>query len=107
MVNRLDVLRREVAHVSVATTPPAQRIRAVNEFDDVTAQEAQLRGVVGREVEEGVCVVGTLRRKKEKKKKKTDGGRVKESKPLFFYSIYNQQPHKFSLHLIITYLDTV
>lgn len=40
VVNGLDVLRREVAHVSMATAPPAQRVGAVNEFDDVTAQEA-------------------------------------------------------------------
>lgn len=40
LVNRLDILRREVAHVPMATAPPAQRIRAVNEFDDVAAQEA-------------------------------------------------------------------
>lgn len=60
MVNGLDVLRGEVAHVSMATAPPAQRIGAVNEFDDITTQEAQLGGVVGGEVEESVGVMGTL-----------------------------------------------
>lgn len=40
MVNGLDVLRGEVAYVSVAAAPPAQRIGAVHEFDDITSQEA-------------------------------------------------------------------
>lgn len=61
MVNGLDVFRREEAHVSVATSPPAQRIGGVEQLDDIAAEEAQLGGVVRREVEEGVGVVRTLR----------------------------------------------
>lgn len=40
VVKGLDVLRGEVAHMSMAAAPPAQRIGAVNEFNDVAAQEA-------------------------------------------------------------------
>lgn len=60
LVDGLDVLRREVAHVSVATAPPASGVGAVEEFDDVAAQEAQLGGMVRREVEERVGMVGAL-----------------------------------------------
>lgn len=62
MVNELDVFRREEAHVSVATTPPAQRIRAVEHLDDIAAEEAQLVGMVRREVEEGMGVMRALQR---------------------------------------------
>lgn len=60
LVDGLDVLRWEVAHVSVATAPPARGVGAVEEFDDVAAQEAQLGGVVWSEVVESVGVVGAL-----------------------------------------------
>lgn len=40
VVNWLDVLWGEVANVSMATTSPAQGIRAVEEFNDITTQEA-------------------------------------------------------------------
>lgn len=40
LVNGLDVFWGEVAHMSLATTSPAQRIGAVEELDDITAQEA-------------------------------------------------------------------
>lgn len=40
VVNRLDILRGKVAHVSMATAPPAQCVGAVNELDDVSPQEA-------------------------------------------------------------------
>lgn len=60
LVDGLDVLRREVAHVSVATAPPARGVGAVEEFDDVAAKEAQLGGMVRSEVEESVGVVGAL-----------------------------------------------
>lgn len=59
MVDRLHILWGEVAHMSVAAAPPAQRVGAVDEFDDVAAQEAELRGVVGGEVEESVGMMRT------------------------------------------------
>lgn len=62
VMNGLDVFRREEAHVSVATSPPAQRVGAVEQLDDVAAEEAQLGGMVRREVVEGVAVMGTLQR---------------------------------------------
>lgn len=96
LVNRLDILRREEAHVSMATTPPAQRIGAVNEFDDVTTQEAQLRGVVGGEVEEGVCMVGTLWRKRWRENKKVN---MSKSHFLKFYFWSCRKLQQFSLHL--------
>lgn len=46
--------------MSVATAPPARGVRAVEELDDVAAKEAQLGGMVRREVEECVGVVGAL-----------------------------------------------
>lgn len=60
LVDGLDVLRREVAHVSVATAPPARGVGAVEELDDVAAEEAQLGGMVRSEVVESVGVVGAL-----------------------------------------------
>lgn len=62
MVNRLDVFWREEAHVSVATSPPAQRIRAVEQLDDVAVEEAQLGGMVRCKVEKGVGVMRALQR---------------------------------------------
>lgn len=70
MENGLDVLRREVAHVPMATAPPAHRIGAVNEFDDITTLEAQLGRVVGGEVEESVGVMGTLWKRGRKREKR-------------------------------------
>lgn len=66
MVNGLDVLRREVAHPPVAAAPPAQRIGAVEEVDDVAPEEAQLGGVVGGEVEQSVGVVRALWEEEER-----------------------------------------
>lgn len=40
VVDGLDVLRGEVAHVSVAAAPPAQGVGAVQQLDDVAAKEA-------------------------------------------------------------------
>lgn len=60
LINGLDVLGGEVAHSSVTATPPTYRVRAVNEFDDISTHQAQLRRVVGVEVKESVGVMGTL-----------------------------------------------
>ena len=63
VVNGLDVLRREVAHSSVAPAPPARLVGAVHKFNDVAAQEPQLRLLVRGEVEQSVGVVGALQKK--------------------------------------------
>lgn len=73
LVNWLHVFRREVTHVASAAPPPARGVGAVNEFNDITAQEAQLGWVVGGEVVEGMCVMWTLLRRE--KERKAGGGR--------------------------------
>lgn len=78
--NGLNVFRGEVAHTSVTPAPPAYRVRAVNEFDDITTQEAQLGGVVRVEVKESMGVMRTLR---EKEKKRRLGGTEKEKNCYF------------------------
>lgn len=64
--NGLNIFRGEVAHTSVTSAPPAYRIWVVNEFDDVTTQEAQLGGVVRVEVKESAGMMWTLREKRKK-----------------------------------------
>lgn len=73
VVNGLDVFWWEEAHVSVATSPPAQWVWAVKQLDDVASEEAQLGGVVRREVEEGVAVVRTLQRVRDRKERGVSG----------------------------------
>lgn len=60
MVNRLHVLRREHAHSSAAPAPPALGVRTVEQVDDVTAQETQVRRMMRCEVEERVGVTWPL-----------------------------------------------
>ena len=60
VVDGLDVLRGKVSNASVATALPAQRIRAVEDIDDITSYEAELGWVLGGEVEKGVCMVRAL-----------------------------------------------
>lgn len=73
VVNRLDVFWWEEAHVSVATSPPAQRIWAVEQLDDVSAVEVQLGGMVRCEVEEGMGVIRTLQRAGGGKRREVSG----------------------------------
>lgn len=65
LVYGLDVLRGEVAHASMATSPPASWVRAVDEFNGIAALEVELRGVLRGEVEQSAGVVGALWEKTE------------------------------------------
>lgn len=54
VVQRLHVFRWKDPHSASAATPPAQGARAVQQVDDVTAQEVEVGGVRGGVVAEGV-----------------------------------------------------
>lgn len=60
VVKRLDARRREDPHPTSAATPPAQGAWAVQQVDDVSAQEVQVGGVRGGVVTEGVSQAGFL-----------------------------------------------
>jgi len=62
VVNGLDILRGEVAHTSVATALPALGVGAVQQVDEVAAQEWQLGGLLRRKVEQSGRVVRPLQR---------------------------------------------
>lgn len=54
VVQRLHVFRWKDPHPASAATPPAQGARAVQQVDDITAQEVEVGGVRGGVVAEGV-----------------------------------------------------
>lgn len=60
VVKRLDACRREDPHPTSAAPPPAQGARAVQQVDDVPAQEVQVGGVRGGVVTEGLSQPGFL-----------------------------------------------
>lgn len=60
VVKRLDARRRKDPHSTATAPPPAQGARAVQQVDDVPAQEVQVGGVRGGVVTEGVSQVGFL-----------------------------------------------
>lgn len=50
----LHVAPREEAHAPAGSAPPPVRVRALHNFDDVPAAEAELGGVLGREIKLGL-----------------------------------------------------
>ena len=60
LVKRPDARRRKDPHPTPTAPPPAQGARAVQQVDDVTAQEVQMGGVRGGVVAEGVSQAGFL-----------------------------------------------
>lgn len=61
VVQRLDAFWREDSHSASTAPPPAQRARAVQQVDDVTAAEVQMGILRGRVVAEGVSQTSSLR----------------------------------------------
>lgn len=60
VVKRLDARRRKDPHPTSTASPPAQGARAVQQVDEVPAQEVQVGGVRGGIVTEGVSQAGFL-----------------------------------------------
>lgn len=60
MVDGLDTLGWEDAHSPSTSTPPAGGVRAVQQFDGVTAQETQLGHMMRPEVTDGAGVARPL-----------------------------------------------
>lgn len=59
-VKRLDARRRKDPHPASTAAPPAQGAGAVQQVDDVSAQEVQVGGVRGGVVTEGVSQAAFL-----------------------------------------------
>lgn len=82
----LDVAPREETHLPAEPASPPVRVQVLQDLDDVTAAEAELGGVLGREVKLGLGEAGPRRLQAERAlvgPRRPDKGREGSGRAMF------------------------
>lgn len=66
VVQRLDIFRWEDAYSASTAPSPGQRVRAVQQINDVAAQEVEVSGLRGGVVTQGMSQAGFLHKRQSK-----------------------------------------